>query len=154
MHDVITKDKALSKAMGYCAYRERSSFELIERLKKWGVMKAHISEITQYLIEEKFIDDQRFTNAFISGKFSQNKWGRVKISIELRSKGISKEMILKGMNEISDKDYQECLQKLSEDKIKNTKGKNTYVIQNKVANYLQRKGFESELIWKAINDLQ
>ena len=150
MQKQITKDKALSKAMGFCAYQERSSGELIERLKKWGIKEPDISVILKKLIENDFLNDQRFTNAFISGKFRLKKWGRVKINIELRSKGISKEMILKGMNEISDEAYQKCLQKLAEDKIKTTKGKNTFIIQNKVANYLLRKGYETDLIWKAI----
>lgn len=114
MQKQITKDKALSKAMGFCAYQERSSSELTARLKKWGIKEADISVILKKLIEKDFLDDQRFTNAFISGKFRLKKWGRIKISIELRSKGISKEMILKGMNEISDEAYQVCLQKLVE----------------------------------------
>ena len=150
----ITKDKALSKAMVYCAYRERSSLEVIERLKNWRVKKEFIPEILNYLIEDKYVDDQRFAKAFISGKFNLNKWGRVKISIELRSKGISKEMILVGLEIIPMGSYMECLKKLAENKFKTTKGESTYIIQNKVANYLQRKGFESDLIWKTIKEIK
>ena len=153
MQQKITKDKALSKAMGYCAYQERCSVEVQERLKKWGVEKENISEIIKQLIENKFIDDQRYAIAFVSGKFRIKKWGRIKISVELRAKGIERETILNSLKEISDHAYMQSLKKLAVDKIRITKGKSDYIVQNKVANYLQRKGYESDLIWKTIKNL-
>ena len=152
MRSNITKDNALSKAMVYCAYRERSSLELVERLKKWGVNKKDISEILHKLKAERFIDDIRYTKAFVSGKFRIKKWGRIKISSVLRAKGIDNETILIGLNEISEELYFECLKKLTEDKINTVKGE-PYIVQNKVALYLQRKGYESGLIWKSIKEL-
>ena len=98
------------------------------------------------------IDDIRYTKAFVSGKFRIKKWGRIKISSVLRAKGIDNETILIGLNEISEELYFECLKKLTEDKINTVKGE-PYIVQNKVALYLQRKGYESELIWKSINEL-
>ena len=122
MRSNITKDNALSKAMVFCAYRERSSLELVERLKKWGVNNKDISEILQQLKAERFIDDIRYTKAFVSGKFRIKKWGRIKISSALRAKGIDNETILIGLNEISEELYFECLKKLTEDKINTIKG--------------------------------
>ena len=149
----LSRDKALSKAMFFCAYRERFSAELIERLKKWGVKNEDISYILDYLLKGEYIDDQRFTNAYVSGKFRLKKWGRIKIMMELKGIGVSDIMISKGLNEISLSDYKDCLKKLAEAKLKTTKGKSKYVIQNKVANFLQRKGYESELIWEVLNQL-
>ncbi len=148
----ITKDKALSKAMVYCAYRERSSLELAERLTKWGVNKQDILEILKQLTDDNFIDDLRYAKAFVSGKFRIKKWGKIKIGSALRSKGIDNKMIVIALEEIPEDAYEDCLNKLAKDKISTTKGE-SYVVKNKVALYLQSKGYESDLIWKTINEL-
>ncbi len=151
MQKQLTKDKALSRAMHYCAYQERAKKEVVFKLKTWGVNDQDSLFIINYLKEQDYLNEERFSRAFVTGKFRLKKWGRIKISIELKAKGISTELISSCMDEISDIEYKKCINKIAEEKMQTTKGKDVYVIRNKVANYLLRKGYESDLIWEAIN---
>ena len=151
MQKQLTKDKALSRAMRYCAYQDRANKEVVLKLKTWGVNDQDSLFIINYLKEEGYLNEERFSRAFISGKFRLKKWGRIKIRFELKAKGISTELISLCLEEISDIEYKKCIYKLANEKMQTTKGKDAYVIRNKVANYLLRKGYESELIWEAIN---
>ena len=150
MSAVENNDKALSRAMHYCAYQERSQKEVLTKLKAWGVSDLTSQNILATLIEKDYVNEERFSKAFVSGKFFLKKWGKIKITIELKAKGIDKGLIAKGLEEISDKEYKACLAKLISEKTKIIKGENDYIVNNKVANYLLRKGFESELIWEMI----
>ena len=136
MQKQLTKDKALSRAMHYCAYQERSQKEVLKKLKSWGVSELISQSILAELIEKDYVNEERFSKAFVSGKFFLKKWGKIKITLELKAKGIDNVLIVKGLEEISDKQYKTCLAKLIAEKTKIIKGDNDYIVNNKLANYL------------------
>jgi len=145
--------KIFLKATSFCAYQERTQQEVREKLYGDNVDKDVIEEVIVKLIEENFLNEERFAKAYAGGKFRMKKWGKVKIEHELKMKGLSSYCIRKGMEEIEDEDYRQTIQWLLEKKMREEKERNRYKKKSKVANYLIRKGFESELVWETIREL-
>ncbi|MDD2411616.1 MAG: regulatory protein RecX [Bacteroidales bacterium] len=143
--EIITPLKALQKAQKFCAYSERSHFDLKLKLKEWQVDQASSDWIISELIQENFLNEERFAYSYCRGKLNQNKWGKYKIKHGLRKKQVSEFLIKKALEQISDEVYF----KIMEDEVlKYIKGKN---INNrtdfqKTIHYLNQKGFESEFV--------
>ena len=97
--------EAIERIESYCAMQDRCHWEVERKLKEWRLMENTIKNILANLILEKFIDEQRYTESFCRGKFKIKKWGKIKISNELRTRKISENCIKKGMNQINDTEY-------------------------------------------------
>lgn len=142
------------KACSYCAYQERTHQEVRERLAEWGVWGDESEEIISKLIEENFLNEERFARAFAGGKFRVKKWGRRKILFELKARKLSPYCIKVAMQEISDDDYLETLYELVSKKLADLRTERSVPLRNqKTARYLMGKGYESDLVWEAINSL-
>jgi regulatory protein len=102
------------------------------------------------LIASNFINEERFAKAYAGGKFRIKKWGRVKISIELKRRKISAYCIKKGLAEIEEEEYIKTLQKVAEVKIKATKERDSIKKKYKVMNYLLSRGFENDLVVEVV----
>jgi regulatory protein len=146
----LTKEQALQKLKHYCGYQERSHSEVKEKLYELGVRRAEHDEITATLIEENYLNEERFAIAFAGGKFRMKQWGRVKIKYELKQKKVSDYCIKKAMKEISEEDYLKTLQKLADDKYESLKSEQYLIRKKKTMDYLMQKGFEPELVRKAV----
>lgn len=147
----LTPNQALSKIKHFCAYQERCHSEVKEKLYGFGLNKNEVDEILSRLIEENYLNEERFATQFAGGKFRIKKWGRVKIKYELRKKQVSDYCIKKALAAIDDKDYVKILQKIFTDKLKTLKGeKNIFIKKRKLQDHILQKGFESELIHKLI----
>jgi regulatory protein len=143
----LTKEQALQKAKHYCGYQERSHNEVKEKLHLLGLWKKDVEEVISTLIEENYLNEERYAVAFAGGKFRMKNWGRVKIKYELQQKKISAYCIKKAMKEIDDEDYKKTFSKLAELKWGSLKGeKNIFIKKRKTQDYLMQKGFEYELI--------
>lgn len=143
----LTKEQALQKAKHYCGYQERSHNEVKEKLYSLGLWKKDVEETISQLIEENYLNEERYAIAFAGGKFRMKNWGRIKIKYELRQKKISAYCIKKAMKEIDDDDYKKTFSKLAEVKWESLKGeKNIFIKKRKMQDYLMQKGFEYELI--------
>lgn len=143
----LTKEQALQKAKHYCAYQERCHSEVKEKLYSLGLWKKDVEEIISQLIEENYLNEERYTIAFAGGKFRMKHWGRIKIKYELQQKKISAYCINKAMKEISEEDYQKTFSKLAKIKWSTLKSeKNIFIKKRKTQDYLMQKGFEYELI--------
>ncbi|MBD5282692.1 MAG: RecX family transcriptional regulator [Bacteroides sp.] len=106
MKKELTPDEARARLMDLCACGEYSSGEALERLRKWGIRGAAAIEIVQRLIDERFIDDERFARAFVRAKVAYSGWGRIKIRAAMAQKGIERELIdLALEEEIDDETY-------------------------------------------------
>ena len=149
----VSKDDAQAKLMHYCAYQDRCHQEVRSKLIDMGIYGDDLEDIITNLIIDNFLNEERFAQSFARGKFRIKKWGKNKILRELKRKKISPYCIKKAMKEIDDDDYSKVLQTLLEKKLPLVKGKNEYEIKVKLARYLITKGYESELIWDAINKL-
>jgi regulatory protein len=143
----LTPSQALEKIKHYCAYQERCHSEVREKLFDYGLNKNESDEILLYLIENNFLDEQRYAEQFAGGHFRRKKWGRIKIRYALRQKQISDPCIKKALQVIDEEDYLKTLQQLFDEK-KNTlrSEKNHFIRKKKIRNHLLQKGYEAGLI--------
>ncbi|AXY76703.1 RecX family transcriptional regulator [Paraflavitalea soli] len=148
----LTKEQALQKAKHYCGYQERSHTDVKEKLYSYGLYKQQVEELLSQLIEENYLNEERYAIQFAGGHFRMKQWGRVKIKYELKQKRVSEYCIKKAMKEIDEEDYLKTLQKLAEKKwaAVNGEGVNHYVKLSKTTDYLLQKGYEPDLIKQAI----
>jgi regulatory protein len=143
----LTKEQAIQKLKHFCGYQERCHLEVREKLYELGVSNTLHDEIVSTLIEENYLNEERFAVAFAGGKFRVKQWGRVKIKHELKQKQVSEYNIRKAMKEIDEQDYYNTLRKLYEEKWNSLKGeKNRFIKLSKTRNYLLQKGFESDAV--------
>jgi len=145
----------LQKAASYCAYQERTQDEVRQRLKKWNVWGEESDEIIAELISQNYLSEERFAKTYAGGKFRMKNWGRMKIKQELHRRGLSEYSIDKGMKEIGDKAYQESLKELLTKKKTMLERSETdkYKLKQKLVRFALSKGYESELIWKMIEEM-
>lgn len=141
----------LEKIKHFCAYQERCHSEVRSRLLEMKVYGAELEDFMVILIEENFLNEERFARAFARGKFSLKQWGRIKIKHELKARNISSTLIQMAMKEIDETDYERTLQQLTEKKWETLRAeKNFFVKMNKLKNYLLQKGFEGELVYECV----
>ena len=150
----LTKEQALQKLKQYCAYQERCHSEVKEKLYNLGVWKKDRDEIIAALIEENYLNEERFAIAFAGGRFRIKQWGRVKIRFELKQKQVSEYSIKKSLKQIPEPEYIKVLAKLAEEKYTALKGEQWLVRKKKTLDYLLQKGYESELAYKTISLLK
>ena len=151
----LSKEQALQKAKHYCAYQERSHSEVKEKLYSLGLYKQQVEECLAQLIEEDYLNEERFAKQFAGGKFRMKHWGRVKIKYELKQKQVSEYCIKKGLKEIEETDYQQVLHKLATDKWASLGTEtNLFSKLRKTQDYLMQKGYEHELIKQALKEVQ
>lgn len=148
----LTPSQALLKAANYCAYQERCHIEVLEKLSEWGIWGIDAQEILLTLIEQNYLNEERFAIAFAGGKFRVKHWGKVKIKLELKQRDISEYCLNKALNEISDQDYLHTLNEQIDKKWAETKDKNLLSKRAKVARYVIGKGFEQDLIWNILRN--
>ncbi len=142
----LTKEQALQKLKHYCGYQERCHSEVKEKLYSLGVWKKDQDEIIATLIEEKYLDEERFAIAFAGGRFRLKQWGRVKIKYELKQRQVSEYSIKKALKLIDEADYLKVLQKLATEKYAVLKDEQYLLRKKKTMDYLLGKGFEMELV--------
>ena len=148
----LTKEQALQKLKHYCAYQERCHSEVKEKLYQLGVWKKDHDEIIAALIEENYLNEERFAIAYAGGKFRVKQWGRVKIKYELKQKQVSDYSIKKAMKQIDEEEYLSVLNKLAKEKYAALKSEQYLVRKKKTMDYLLAKGFESDLVRKAVEN--
>jgi len=107
---VFTKEQAMVKAESYCAYQERSQQEMRDKLYDWGLHQADVEQIISSLIENNFLNEERFALAYTLGKFRMKAWGKYKIKQGLKFKRVPDKMISKSLAKIDEDDYREKLE--------------------------------------------
>ena len=137
---------ALLKMQRFCAYQERSHSEVRSKLIEIGVYGDTIDQILIELIQENFLNEERFAKAFARGKFNVKRWGRNKIKQELKLHKISAYCLKKAMEEISPEDYLHALTELVRKKSDLIQEEDNYKLRIKLFPYLHQKGYETELI--------
>jgi regulatory protein len=143
----VSTEQAFEKLKYYCGYQERCHSEVKDKLYSLGLWQTQVEELISRLIEENYLNEERFAQQFAGGKFRMKQWGRIKITYELKKKGVSPYNIKKGLKEIDPEDYDKVFQKLSEDKLESLSGeKNIFVKKKKLQDYLLQKGYERDLI--------
>ena len=146
----LTPEQAFQKARHYCGYQERCHAEVKEKLYSFGLWKNDVEILLSRLIEENYLNEERFAIAFAGGKFRIKHWGRVKIKYELKQKQVSEYSIKKALKQINEEDYVVVLKKLADEKYASLKNEQYLIRKKKTMDYLVQKGFEIELIKKVI----
>ena len=149
----LTPQEAKQKIEHYCAYQERSHQEVRNKLYGYGLYRQDVDEILSTLITDGFLNEERFAKAFTGGKFRMKKWGRIKITHALKSKGLSANCIRIGLKEIDDESYLRTLQQLLTDKAGALVGENPLLLRDKLSAYAIQKGYEPDLVWREIHSL-
>jgi regulatory protein len=143
----LTREQALQKARHYCGYQERSHSEVREKLYSFGLWKNDVEEILSRLIEENYLNEERFAIQFAGGHFRLKQWGRVKIRYELQKRKVSDYCLKKALASIDSEDYSKTLEDLARKKWGLLKEEANHLIRrHKLQQYLLQKGFEPEFI--------
>ena len=149
----FTPEQALQKLRQYCAYQERSHYEVEQKLWELGQPgKVHATLIAQ-LIEDDYLNEERFAIQFAGGKFRMKDWGRKKILYALREKKVSEYSIKKALKEISEEDYRKTLELLAGKKYTLLEGELPLMRKKKTMEYLIAKGYEPEMVSLVVNRL-
>lgn len=148
-----TLEELVHKAASYCSISEHCISEVKEKLKNWEVDQSKSDTIINRLIANDFINEKRYSNAFVKDKFRFNKWGKVKISYALQQKGIDKQSIAEALALIDDGEYEEMLADLLQSKVKTIKWEYEYEKMGKLFQFAQSRGFESSVIDRVIRNL-
>ncbi|HWI93742.1 MAG TPA: regulatory protein RecX [Flavisolibacter sp.] len=149
----LTKEEALQKLRQYCAYQERSHYEVQQKLYELGIRRIEQDEAIATLIEEDYLNEERFAKAFAGGKFRMKDWGRKKIYYALKEKRVSEYSIKQAMKEIDDEAYKQNLKELVQEKYESLKDEQYLVRKKKTIDYMLQKGYEFDLVTKAVNEL-
>ncbi len=144
--------EAREKIRAFCAYRERSQYEVKNKLYDYGLYTDAVNEEISNLIQENFLNEERFARAFVRGKFSIKKWGRIKIKQALYPHQLSDYILKKAFSEIDEDDYLNTLEQIIEKKGREVKLKNEFQRNGKIAQYAISRGFEPELVWDLIKN--
>ncbi|MFT5821605.1 MAG: regulatory protein [Crocinitomix sp.] len=145
--------EAKQKLEAYCAYQERCDQEIRKKVRPWGMYSEDVDILISDLIQNNFLNEERFASAFVSGKFRIKRWGRIKIRQHLKQKNISNYSINKGLGEIDEQEYLDTLNDLAVSKNALTKAKNKWDRLAKMQRYLQSKGYENDLIREILNQV-
>lgn len=148
-----TVKEATIKLMQFCAYRDRSHKEVEEKLSKMNMIPAAQEQIIIQLMQEDFLNEERFARSFVRGKFRIKKWGKIKIKQELKFREISAPIIKNALTEIDQQKYTSTLYELAEKKLKLLKEPDKFKKKRKLADFLLRKGYESNLVYEVTNEL-
>ncbi|MEE2700203.1 MAG: regulatory protein RecX [Bacteroidota bacterium] len=144
---------AKRRIKNYCAAQDRCEWDVRKKLTEWGLMESTKDILMTELINEQYIDEERYARAFCRGRFKIKKWGKRKIAFELKKKNISAICIKKGMEEIDQDVYLLQLGVQAEKKNKLIKDKNHFKRKSRLAKHLIDKGYESDLVWEKIKEI-
>ncbi len=143
----------ISKIQHFCAFQERSHKDVKEKLYGFGLYKVQVETLMAQLIEENYLNEERFATQFAGGKFRIKNWGRIKIKYELQQKKVSIYNINKALDAIDDTAYLYTLQKLAAKKWQLLKGNQPIIRKIKTIQFLLQKGYERHLAKAAVDKI-
>ena len=149
----LTPDQVLDKMAKYCAYQERCVKDVRDKLKAFEISEEEKAKIIDYLLDNRFVNDERFAKSFVRGKINQSGWGVNKIRFHLVQKGIAKEIIDEALSQTDEEVYRQRLIDILQTKVKTVKADSDFEKKRKLAAYAMQKGFESALVWEILKDL-
>ena len=149
----LTPDQVLDKMAKYCAYQERCVKDVKDKLRTFDISQEAKDKILEYLMENRFVNDERFAKSFVRGKINQSGWGVNKIRFHLIQKGIDKELIDEVLGQTDEEFYRQRLVVVLKTKAKTVKADSDFEKKRKLAAYAMQKGFEAALVWEVLKEL-
>jgi regulatory protein len=150
----LTYEQALQRAMALCSASEHCISDINEKLYRWGLSKQDSDRVTDYLLDEKFIDERRFALAYANDKYRFSHWGRVKIRAMLCMLRISDTDISEALDSIDEQRYMEILKDVINSKRKSICDDGSYASRAKIIRFALQRGFEMHEIAKFISDYE
>jgi regulatory protein len=147
----LSLDQALQKARHYCGYQERCHRDVQEKLYSFGLRKTDVEQALATLIEENYLNEQRFAHQYAGGHFRLKSWGRIRIRYELKQKQVSDYCIKKALAAIDEEEYEQTLARLARDRAEILADEpNVYIRRQKLQDFLLRKGYEQDKIMSTL----
>ncbi len=148
-----TQEKYWKKICSYCAFRERSSKEVYDKLRSYELAEEDIQFFIRKLEKESFLDEKRFAEVYARGKFNSRSWGKLKIGFALKQKGVEQNEIVNALNKIENQEYADkalYLAEMRSEKLDIRKKPD----QKKLISYMASKGYEYDMIFKVLGLIQ
>jgi len=152
LNKVYTVNEAQKKMENFCAYQERCHKEVRAKLMSMNMIPQVIDTIMVHLIEQNYLNEERFAMTFVRGKFRIKKWGKNRLKRELKFRNISNYSITKAINQIGEREYLKTLDEIVIKRVNQVKESNKYKKRKKVVDYLLYRGWESHLIYEKLNE--
>jgi regulatory protein len=146
-------DLAIKKMEHFCAYQERCHQDVENKLRSMNIGFQIKENVMLHLLENDFLNEERFAKTFARGKFRIKKWGKERIIRELKFKLISEYNIISALNEIDENEYYTTFNELAIKRLSELKELNKYKKRKKLADYLLYRGWETDMVYKKIVEL-
>ena len=150
---VFTVDEIKKKMEYYCAYQDRCHQEVEKKLREFRLIPEAREMILLHLMQHNFLNEERFAKSFARGKFRIKKWGKRRIVQELKFRDITAYNIKTALKEIDEDEYLKTIEEVANSKYAQLKESNKYLKNQKLYQYLYRRGFESDIIQDTIKKI-
>ena len=154
MIDFFTIKQAIQKLEHYCAYQDRCHEEVIQKLRSMKMDQDEIDQIIVQLIADNFLNEERFACNYARGKHRIKHWGKIRIVNELKFRKISQYNINLALKEITTEEYEATFHNLAEQNWESIRESNPLKKRKKFCDYVLRKGFESNLVYEKVKELE
>jgi regulatory protein len=134
-----------------CAQAEHCQWEMLEKMRRWEVPEEAQARVMQRLVKERYVDDERYAQAFVKDKIRYNKWGRRKVDQALWQKHIDEDIRKRVLDEVDDDEYLSVLRPLLKQKRKSTKANSDYELNQKLMRFAMGRGFTFDIIRQCID---
>lgn len=146
-----TEQEAYLTLAALCAQAEHCQHEMLEKMRRWEVPETVQARVMAKLIKERYVDDERYAQAFVKDKIRYNKWGRRKVEQGLWQKRIDEDIRKRVLDEVDDNEYLDVLRPLLKQKRKTIKAKNDYELNQKLMRFAMGRGFTFNLIGQCLD---
>lgn len=146
-------DQIIAKARKFCAYQERCIADVRKKLTVWNASPAQADKAVKELLAEDYINEDRFAGIFAIGKFRNNHWGKIRIRLELKQRKIHNKSIQDALSSIPEEEYREKLKKIITKKAAEYNESNPIHKKQKIITFAIGKGFETDEIYKALDEI-
>lgn len=153
MTEKLTLTEAMLKLEYYCSYQERCHQEVVEKLYQLGMKGDEIDTIVVHLLQNNFLNEERFARSFARGKHRIKSWGKIRIVNELKQRQIAAPNIKAALSEITEEEYQTTFDQLAERHWHSLTERNGHKKNKKFCDYLLRRGWESQLVYEKMKEL-
>ena len=144
IYKYYSKDDAHEVLKKYCIYQDRCHSEVRTRLLKLKIYGDDLEDIISDLIQENYLNEERFAKAYVRGKYRMKSWGRIRIIMGLKQKKVSEYCIRQGMKEILEEEYIENLERLLRKRVDIRPASNKLTLQNELIKFARNKGYSYE----------
>ncbi len=145
--------EALARLQDLCSRSEKCIYDIRQKLITWNISSTDADNIVTKLLTDKFVDEQRYANAYVREKLNIAKWGVQKIARSLSAKRIPTEVIRTALQELNPQNYESELLNLLKKKKQSIKADSERAYKDKLLRFALSRGYEYELCYRLINGL-